>query len=153
MSQYSSDGVRQEQKAWRDGAISARHREYGVNCPAVDLDFLLVEFHIGKPVALIEYKRFPTPLSLTSSATFRALLNLAEDRFVPLPLLVVRYWPDIWAFEIARLNTVAEQHFTLGEILCERDYVARLYKLRRLTLTAHLDGFLKTDLPALAESE
>jgi hypothetical protein len=153
MSQYSSDGVRQEQKAWRDCAISARHREYGVDCPAVDLDFLLVEFHIGKPVALIEYKRYPTPLSLTSNATFPALLSLAEDRREPLPLLVVRYWPDIWAFQNARLNIVAERHFSLGEILCERDYVARLYKLRRLALTAHLDALLKTDLPALAEAE
>lgn len=31
----------QERTGWRDEEISARHRIWGVNCPAVDLDFLM----------------------------------------------------------------------------------------------------------------
>ncbi len=35
--------VRQERTGWRDEKISQRHREWGYNCPAVDLDFEVVD--------------------------------------------------------------------------------------------------------------
>lgn len=41
-------GVRQERTGW----------QWGASCPAVDLDFLLTEIHVGEPAALVEYKHF-----------------------------------------------------------------------------------------------
>ena len=69
MKNYSVDGVRQERTNWRDQELSARHRTWGFNCPAVDLDFLMVEYNIGKPVGLIEYKHFKRGVSRDSPIT------------------------------------------------------------------------------------
>jgi hypothetical protein len=38
---------------WRDEAISQRHRLWGFNCPAVDIDFLMIEYDQGKPAACV----------------------------------------------------------------------------------------------------
>jgi len=142
--------VRQERTGWRDGAISARHRHWGFNCPAVDLDFLVVEYNVGKPVALIEYKHNAARLPDLKHATYRALATLADGYREPLPFVVAFYWPDIWAFRITPVNATARRHFADDEMLCERDFVRRLYRLRRLTLTAHLEGTLSVQMPAEA---
>jgi hypothetical protein len=55
---FDPSKVRRERTEWRDLELSKRHREWGLNCPAVDIDFLMVEYYYGKPVALIDYKRF-----------------------------------------------------------------------------------------------
>lgn len=148
MQNWSPDGTRSERTGWRDESISRRHREWGFNCPAVDLDFLVAEYNIGKPVALIEYKHFRARQPVLKHATYRALADLADGYAnSPLPFLIAFYWPDIWAFRVTPVNNVANQHFADGELLCERDFVARLYRLRRLTLTRHLEAFLNTALP------
>ena len=54
---YDENGVRQrEAKEWRDEWISERHRTWGYELPATDIDFMLVEYTGDRPVALIEYK-------------------------------------------------------------------------------------------------
>jgi hypothetical protein len=147
MQQWWPDGVRQERSGWRDEAISARHRHWGFNCPAVDIDFLVVEYNLGVPVALIEFKHHLADPPDIKHASYRAYLDLADNRATPLPFLIVRYWPDIWAFEVTPINEMAKQHFTPGERLCEREFVIRLYRLRRLAVTQHLEGALHTELP------
>ena len=47
--------VRQERTGWRDEALSKRHRDWGWDCPAIDIDFLMIEYDKGKSVALVEY--------------------------------------------------------------------------------------------------
>jgi len=141
------ENVRAERNGWRDGAISARHRHWGFNCPAVDLDFLVVEYNVGRPVGLIEYKHFKARPPDFLHATYRALATLADGYNEPLPFLVAFYWPDIWAFRILPANDYARQHFQQGEVLCEREFVTRLYRLRRLTLKRHLENSLNTALP------
>ncbi len=147
MQASSSDNVRQERTGWRDEAISGRHRHWGFNCPAVDLDFVVAEFNIGKPVALIEYKHNRAREPDTRHATYRALSELADGYRNPLPFLIAFYWPEIWAFKIMPVNATARAHFSEGEVLCERDFVQRLYRLRRLTLAKHLTDTLGTQLP------
>ncbi len=147
MQNWSPDNVRQERTGWRDGQISERHRHWGFNCPAVDLDFLVVEYNLGKPVGLIEYKHHRAWTPNLAHATYRALTALADGYREPLPFLVAFYWPDIWAFRILPVNDYAHEHFETGETLSEREFVRRLYKLRRLTLTRHLEGTLNTTLP------
>ena len=54
---YDKNGVRQrEAKEWRDEWISERHRTWGYELPATDIDFMLLEYSGSKPIALIEYK-------------------------------------------------------------------------------------------------
>lgn len=150
-------GVRRERTGWRDEGISARHRLWGFDCPAVDLDFLVVEYNHGLPVGLIEYKHERASTPSLKHPTYNALRALADGhhrredgQFVhdPLPFLWVRYWPDIWAMKTHPANDIAAKVFNEGEILTERDFVARLYYLRRLTLNKHLAGALNTSLPS-----
>lgn len=151
MQSWSPDGTRGERTGWRDGAISGRHREWGFNCPAVDLDFLVAEYNVGKPVALIEYKHCHARRPVYDHPTYRALTDLADNYAPgPLPFLVAFYWPEVWAFRPIPLNQIAKDHFRHGEVLCERDFVRILYRLRRLTLTRELEGKLNTTLPSEA---
>lgn len=149
MQSYSLDGVRQERTGWRDEGISQRHRTWGFNCPAVDLDFLVAEYNIGKPVALVEYKHHRARTPTLDHATYRALSALADGyRETPLPFLVAFYWPDIWAFRITPVNQSAKSNFKNEEILSEYDFVRRLYRLRRLTLSRELEGKLNRETPS-----
>jgi hypothetical protein len=148
---WSPDGTRQERTGWRDAAISSRHRTWGFNCPAVDLDFLVAEYNIGKPVALVEYKHCNARSPVYDHPTYRALSDLA-DNYAPgaLPFVVAFYWPDIWAFRIIPVNGIAKQHFRHGQVLTELEYVRTLYRLRRLTLTRELEGKLNDVMPSEA---
>jgi hypothetical protein len=129
--------VRAERTNWRDEEISARHREWGWDCPAVDLDFLMVEFNHGKPVALVEYKRYtaqlPEPKHIGRSPTYKALGALAKAS--ALPFFIATYWPSVWAFRVWPLNKPAADVFPPkinGDwpIITEREYVGHLYRLR-----------------------
>jgi hypothetical protein len=142
---WSPDGTRKERTGWRDAAISQRHREWGFNCPAVDLDFLMVEYNLGKPVGLIEYKHHLARPPNLNHATYRALVELSDA--AKLPFLIAFYWPEIWAFKVLPVNDVATKSFELWEILSEREFVRRLYRMRRLVLARHLELFLNNDLP------
>lgn len=144
--------VRKERTGWRDERISRRHRDWGFNCPAVDLDFVMAEYNIGKPVGLIEYKFYKAQMPNLLHPTYRALADLADGyKDDGLPFLVVFYWPDIWAFRIHPVNACAKGHFYEGEMLTERQFVYRLYRLRSLVLTEHLMRGLNDILPATEE--
>lgn len=145
MQKWSPDGTRQERTGWRDESISLRHREWGFDCPCADIDFLLVEYHIAEPVALVEYKHHRANFPNLEQAGYRALQRLAEK--AQIPLLLAFYWPEIWAFRVYPLNPLAEKHFYEGEGLSEYDYVARLHRLRRLVLSQELTRLLNTVKP------
>ena len=140
------NAVRQERTGWRDADLSARHRQWGWDCPAVDLDFLLVEYHVGKPVAMIEYKYHlsSTPLNL-KHPTYRALIELCN--IAQLPFLIAYYWKGIWAFRVVPANMIAAEKFQHNELLTERQFVTRLYRMRRLVLAKEIEPILKDFLP------
>lgn len=150
MQARSNDGTRLERTGWRDQEISNRHRAWGYNCPAVDLDFLVAEYHKGLPVAIIEYKHYMARQPVLDHPTYRALSALADNYSDGgLPFLVAFYWPDIWAFRVIPVNDCAKKHFAQLEEFTEYDFVARLYRLRRLTLAKALEGELrKIPIPA-----
>lgn len=152
MQGFARDGTRQERTSWRDESISRRHREWGFNCPAVDLDFLMVEYNFGLPVGIIEYKYNLAPDPNLEHPTYRALKCLADGYREPLPFLIAFYWRTIWAFRVVPVNTVARETFGHGELMTEREFVTRLYRLRRLTLTSRLDAVLRDELPSDAAS-
>ncbi len=124
---------------WRDQEISLRHREWGYNCPAVDLDFVVAEYNHAKPVAIVEYKHIAAELpSLDSDPTLKALVALADGyRARALPCLIAVYDPAHWSFRVFPLNAAAREHYAHvnGTVLTERRFVRSLYLLRKDVLT------------------
>ena len=137
---------RTERTGWRDSELSERHGHWGFNCPAVDLDFVMMEYNHGKPCALVEYKhknaRKPDP----THATYRALIDLADGHHTlmdgaythtPLACFVATYNPSVWSFSVLPLNETASKHYghCAGEMLTEQRFVKSLHLLRKSVLT------------------
>lgn len=137
-----------ERTNWRDQELSERHRLWGFNCPCVDLDFLAVEYHIGKPVLIADYKRFTAQRPDLKHPSYKAITLLADGYGDgPLPFIIPFYWPKIWAFRVIPVNESARGHFYEDELLTEKEYVSRLYHLRSLTLTKNIIHALNNTLP------
>ncbi len=69
MTQHERSGLRDEELRLRhaelrlsmpadDMQLSARHRQWGASVPCVNVDFLAVEYSMGRAAALVDYKRF-----------------------------------------------------------------------------------------------
>ena len=121
--------VKQERSNWRDQELSERHRKWGFHCPAADCDFILMEYDLGQPVALIEYKNEHYPWHKVNlyDKTFWALRRLADRAHVL--AFVVRYGDDQKWFEVHALNLMALPEVPVGR-LDELQYVTWLYGLR-----------------------
>lgn len=135
-----------ERSGWRDQELSRRHRRWGFACPAVDLDFVLVEFGLAAPVALVEYKHFRARTVDLEHPTYRALQSLA-DREPAIPFLVARYWPDSWAFAVRSANATAERLYGPERHYSEADFVAELYALRAATIQDQVLRHLNRERP------
>lgn len=152
---------RTERTGWRDAALSERHRLWGFNCPAVDLDFVMLEYNYGAPCALVEYKHKNAQTPDTHHATYRALVLLADGHHkltngkythAPLPCFIATYDPESWSFNVLPLNETARKHYThcTGKTLSEQRFVRSLHLLRKSVLTAADEqaiGALKGDTP------
>lgn len=127
--------VKPENLEFRDGDLSARHREWGFDCPAVDLDFPMVEYNRGEAAAIVEYKYAATDtvpdLTHPSMTALAGLANAAE-----IPFIVACYTREPWTFRVYRGNDHAERIYREeGRLLTEREFVASLYFIRGRTLT------------------
>jgi hypothetical protein len=138
--------VKEERTGWRCEEISARHRAWGYNCPAVDLDFLVAEYNYGKPVALVEYKHERAAPPSLDHPTYQTLVCLA-DKYSdgPLPAFIARYCPRLWWFQVTALNKAARDYYGEfeGQTLSEQQFVRSLYLLRKKELN-------RQDLEAIA---
>jgi len=120
--------VREERTGWRDEQISRRHRAWGFDCPALDIDFLMLEYDRGKAVALVEYKHEDAAPIRTGHPSVQALVDLADR--AGLPAFVVRYAGDFsWWYPIP-LNELARGIMPGGEHISERQWVEILYRCR-----------------------
>jgi len=134
----------QERSNWRDEALSARHRLYGADCPALDLDLLLVEFDRGIPCGIIEYKHEAAmPVDL-QHPSYRALAALADASRIPFCIV---FYASPWVFTVYPANTYASEWFTSGEVLTELRFVERLYRIRGRDLPPSLQVRLNDVLP------
>lgn len=122
--------VRAESTGWRDEWISRRHREYGIDVPATDVDFLLIEYDRAQPIALVEYKR--TDDFSTSDASRRTLAKLATRAGIP--AIVVRYYTDgETPWKVYPLNRYARAKITSREFpvyVSESQWIEFLYWIR-----------------------
>ena len=120
--------VRSERTGWRDAALSARHRRWGWDCPAVDLDFLFLEYDRGKAVAIVEYKNEHAAPQYKSHPTYQALIDLADRAGIP--ALAVRYKDDFSEWKVVPLNEIAKQYVKKRITMTEKEWVALLYRMR-----------------------
>lgn len=127
MTKNNINSVAPERTGWRDEALSRRHREYGFDCPAVDIDFLLIEFNKAEPVALIEYKHENAPPQYPSHPSFQALIKLGSRACIP--VFAARYKSDFSSWTVVPLNKVAKNKYQRKE-MSEYEYISFLYMLR-----------------------
>jgi len=102
------------------------------------MDFLLLEFNHGAPVAVVDYKHCAKtdPLDGLHDSAIQALSGLYDDRGENLPFFVSRYWPDIWAFKVLPINDAAKRWLPSDAwtAMTEQQWVIGLYKLREHVL-------------------
>ena len=134
-----------ERTGGRDQELSSRHREWGYNCPTVDLDFTMVEYNHGLPVALVDYKFHKAAYPDLRHPTYRALRHLADYHSPPLPFIISFYWKAPWNFYVIPVNSEAMKFFNEGSAMTEREYVSTLYRIRKKTVEevvlSKLDNF------------
>lgn len=135
--------VRREATGWRDQALSARHRDWGADLAAVDLDLTLLEYDRARPVCLIEFKAFGAEVDLRSPS-LKALECLATAAGIP--FAVVKYQSDIWCFHVTPINEPARRSFR-GGWHTELDLVTKLYGLRGRPVPVEIADILRTELP------
>jgi hypothetical protein len=137
--------VSKERTGWRCEKISRRHREWGYNCPAVDLDFMVAEYNYGKPVALIEYKDKQAQPANVDHPTYKALIDLADGyKGGSLPCLIAVYCSENWWFNVYPLNDAAKNFYShvIGKTISEQRFVRSLYLLRKKVLTDEDELFI-----------
>lgn len=118
-----------ERTGFRDERISRLHREFGYDYPAVDIDFLLVEYDEGIPVALIEHKHerfFDGRTLVPSFSAVRALADCAH-----IPFFVVIYSNDLSRFVVRAMNSIALRNLGKEVTLTRERYERFLRWLRK----------------------
>ncbi len=134
----------------RDAIISQRHRNWGIDCPAMDVDFMLIEYDRLKAVAIIDYKHENSTIN-TNSAGARVMANLADRAGICAYIVVYGHseydknglWAaptensDMW-FQVIALNAEAMEHQPRKQKLTEVEYVSWLYEARGRVIPAKL---------------
>lgn len=116
-----------ERTEWANRAISVRHRLWGV-LPALDVDFLLIEYNRSEARALIEYKSVFAQPQYPSHPSYIVLSKIGDA--AKLPVFVVRFSPDFANWIVTSINSVAKRMFPNKQEFSEKQYVSWLYHLR-----------------------
>jgi hypothetical protein len=133
--------VRAERSGWRDLSLSQRHRKWGWDCPAVDLDFLFLEYDRGKASALVEYKHENAAPQYASHPTYQAMIDLGDRAGIP--VFGVRYAADFSWWRVTPLNTEAKRVLPSRREMTEEEWVALLYRVRGHEMPADLFSYSK----------
>jgi len=131
-----------ERTGWRDQNLSERHRQWGLTCPAVDIDLLLIEMDRAKACAIIEYKGELARPQLPSHPTYLALTDLGNR--AQMPVFAVRYAHDFSWFRIIPLNFYAKKTLPERHMMDERQFITFLYNLRGVQPPQQLFNLLET---------
>jgi hypothetical protein len=131
--------VKEERKKWRDLELSIRHKQWGFDCPAVDLDFIMTEFDNRTPCALIEHKHKECGNIKLSDANLVVIINLGN--MAKLPVFFTKYdldeEKDKYSFSVLSLNKTACEILSVNNNITwwtEKQYVKFLYMLRKREL-------------------
>lgn len=117
---------------YNDAVISDWHRTLGWNMPAVNIDFLMVEYDRGQPKAVVEYKHQNAKNIHYDHPTFRAVRELCSPRVDELPFFLTVYTHDFSQFRVRPMNVAAWQQLSspVTKNLSEGEYIQLLTKVR-----------------------
>ena len=124
----SMPNVREERTGWRDERLSRRHRRWGWDCPAVDVDFLMLEYDRGKAVALVEYKHERAEKQFATHPSYQAMIDLGDRGQIP--VFACRYSDDFSNWRVVSLNGLAKRWVAASADMTEREWVTLLYAIR-----------------------
>lgn len=124
----SEKEVKEEYLGFRDEKLSQWHRSLGWDFPATDLDFPLIEYDMGRPCALIEYKHWNARGLTFEHPSIKALIALADA--AKIPSFVVRYTDNIDQFQVMPLNPYARAVVREKTLMSENAYRKLLEQLR-----------------------
>lgn len=144
-------------EAWVRAALkfSDRHRLWGFNCPATDVDSMdsvWVEYDFCEVKVVAEYKH--VWVSKLTGANLDALKNfvnghvcercgeLAGERA---PLFVVGYCPDCWSMTVAPMNDKAAVWLDRQVTMSEPAWVELLYRMRGREMPTELKAKLNSE--------
>ena len=99
----------------RDDILSAKHRRWGYDVPATDVDFILCEYDRKTPKALIEHRHVNG--SVRFDANMTAIHNLANMAGLPFFIVQYRYEDDdgtIWNDQHRTIDTPAYFRIIVG---------------------------------------
>jgi len=124
----SEPAVRPERTAWRDQQFSERHRLWGWDCPAEDVDFLMIEYDTAEPRAIMEYKHESARGQTSRHPSYEAISRLADRGRIP--FFAVRYADDLSWWIVTGLNGQARGLLgvTAERFFSEIEYVRFLYE-------------------------
>ena len=120
--------VRAERTFWRDRELSLRHKKWGWDCPAIDIDFLMIEYDTGQVVAIVEYKNENAKQQVAEHPSWKAIIDLGNR--ATLPVFCVRYATDFSWWKVIPLNKFAFKVVPQRIVLDEQEYIGLLYQLR-----------------------
>ena len=137
--------VTPERTGWRDMNLSERHRIWGWNVPAVDLDFLFLEYDRGKAVAIVEYKHERAQPQSSVHPTYQAMIDLANRASVP--IYACRYQDKFEWFKVVPLNSLAKVFLPERQTMTEPEWVSFLYLIRgRAISPEQIEELLKKEI-------
>ena len=136
--------VKQERTHWRDEGISQRHRQWGWDCPAVDIDFLMLEYDTGEAKAIIEYKNEHAKTQYTTHPSYRAVINLGNKAGIP--VIACRYSDDYEKYKAVALNERAKKYLPERKEFDEEGWVRLLYEIRGREMPEDLLSGMKTEI-------
>jgi len=131
--------VTPERTEWRDLELSKRHRRWGWDCPAIDLDFLMLEYDCGRAKAIVEYKHEDAPPQYATHPSYQAIIDLGNR--AGLPVFVARYARDFSWWQVTPLNDAAKHFLPESRVLAEREWVTLLYATRGRSVPESLFQF------------
>ncbi len=120
-------------ETWPGEIISYRHRDWGWDCPAVDVDFFVI--NNCAVAGIVEYKNmqsFSKPSQFKAHPTGKALTNLAVKGKKDVPLIFVYYSGDLDKFKVYPISKNCYQYEEyFGVYLNESRYFEFLNKLNK----------------------
>jgi hypothetical protein len=121
--------VKRERTGRRDLALNDRHRLWGWNVPAVDID-LFLEYDHGQPRGLVEYKAASAAL-VDPDRDRNSQALVAAANLMRIPALAVRYARDFTWWVVTPLNNPARRWISAEhQEMTEADFVRLLYRIR-----------------------
>jgi len=127
--------VPDERTFQRDMKLLLRHRQWGFNVPAEDIDF--IEYDNRKAIALVEYKRAYDLASCHPNldANLEALIDLGNKASLP---VFCTFYKSLRWYRVFPLNKFAKDKGPPDGILSEHKYVDFLYWLRGRQMPDHI---------------